>query len=292
MTTTRIVILGCLTGFLIRHTSAMGGALFASIVHHHIGIDTNYATEGFDLYRECQIAVGFLLGSLFYLVILPYIFTHNRTAASLYIVIFCVPTIAIDAIGFGTDPNFSLMSISRSVGMGVGAIFMIRIAIRLHSKVESIAVYHQWLYINDSRDWLHVLWALILSPVWISYQYLLHPSRIERTFILDYPAPLIVLYFLSLAILVPFVEELIFRRLFFSALRQKASLLKATLISSLIFSLIHLDPARLVPAFIVGIALALVYERTKSLIVCTAVHGVTNFLIFLATDILAGGLGP
>ena len=101
---------------------------------------------------------------------------------------------------------------------------------------------------------------------------------------------LIVLHVLSFVILIPFVEELVFRRLFFSALRQKVSSLKATLISSLIFSLIHLDLARLVPAFIVGVALALIYERTQSLIVCTAVHGVVNALVYLTIDILAGGL--
>ncbi len=291
MTTTRIVVIGFLTGLLIRHTTGMSAALLESIIHQ-VGIDVNYSTSKFDLYREYQITIGALLGSLFCLLILPYIFTHNRKAASLYIVLFSVPTIAINAIGFDTDPNFSFVAIAMSVGVGLGAIFSIRIAIRLHSKVEPIAVYHQWQYINRPNDWLHVFWALILSSAWISYQYLLYPSRIGRIFVLDYPVMLMILHFLSFIILIPFVEELIFRRLFFSALRQKASLLKAALISSLVFSLIHADPARLVPAFIVGVALVLIYEQTQSLIVCTAVHGCTNVLIYFATDILAGGLGP
>lgn len=292
MTTTSIVVLGCLTGFLIRHTAAMGGALFASIVYHHMGVDMNYITERFDLYREYQIVIGSLLGSLLYLVILSNIFAHNFKAASLCVIMFCVTTIAIDAVGFDTGPDFSFMSISRSVGMGIGAIVVTRIAIKKHSSIEPIAIYHKWRYINRPEDWLHVLWALVLTSVWISYQYLFHPSRIERTFILDYPVTLIVLHVLSLVILLPFVEELVFRRLFFSALRQQTGLPKATLISSLIFSLIHMDPTRLVPAFIAGVALALIYERTQSLIVCTAVHGFMNALIYLATDILAGSLGP
>ena len=266
----------------------MGGTLFESIASL-MGIAVNYSTDAFDLYLGYQIAIGGLLGSLFYLVILPYIFTHNFKAASLYIVMFCVLSIAINVTQFDFDSG---MRASRSLGMGIGAIIVVRIAIKKYSTVEPIAVYHQWRYINRSKDWLHVLWALILSPVWIGYLYLFHPSRIERTFVLDYPAPLVVLHVLSLIILMPFVEELIFRRLFFSALRQQASLLKATLISSLIFSLVHMDPPRLVPAFILGVALALIYERTQSLIVCTAVHGCTNAFIYLATDILAGGLGP
>ena len=287
MTTTRIVVIGCLTGLLIRHTTAMGGTVSESIASL-MGIAVNYSTDVFDLYLGYQIAVGTLLGTLFCLLILPYIFTHNRKAASLYIVLFGVLIIIINLIHVDFD---SKMRAARSVGMVLGAVIMIRTIIGLHSKVEPIAVYHQWRYINRPKDWLHVLWSLILIPAWISYQYLLHPSRIERTFILDYTAMLIVLHVSSFVILIPFVEELVFRRLFFSALRQKVSLLKATLISSLIFSLIHLDPARLVPAFIVGVALALIYERTQSLIVCTAVHGCTNALIYLATDILAGSLG-
>lgn len=263
----------------------MGGTIFESIASL-MGIDTNYSTDVFDLYLGYQITVGLLLGTLFCLLILPYIFAHNRKAASLYIVLFGALIIIINLIHADFD---SKMRAARSVGMILGAIVMIRTTIRLHSKVEPIAVYHQW-YISHYRDWLHVLWPLILSPVWISYLYLLHPSRIERTFILDYPATLIVLDVLSSVILAPFVEELVFRRLFFFALRQKIGLLKATLISSLIFSFIHLDIAIIVPAFIVGVALALIYERTQSLVVCTAVHGGINVLNFLAIDILTGGL--
>ena len=288
MTTTRIVIIGCLTGLLIRHTTGMGGTLFESIASL-MGISVDYSTDVFDLYLEYQIAVGTLLGILLCLLILPYIFTHNHKATSLYIVLFGALIIIINLIHVDFD---SKMRAARSVGMVLGAIVMIRTIIRLHSKADPIAIYHQWRYINRPKDWLHVLWPLILSPVWISYLYLLHPSRIERTFILDYPS-LLILNVLSSIILVPFVEELIFRRLFFFTLRQQTSLFKATLISSLIFSLIHLDLARLVPVFILGIALALIYERTQSLVVCTAVHGVVNTFNYLAIDLLAGGgMGP
>ena len=114
----------------------------------------------------------------------------------------------------------------------------------------------------------------------------------EQVSILDYSATLLILDVLSGSILGPFVEELIYRRLFFSSLRQQASLFKATLITSLVFSLAHLQLEKLVPTFIVGVALALIYERTQSLIVCTAVHGVVNALNSLAPDLLTGDLGP
>ena len=150
MATTRIVVIGCLTGLLIRHTTAMGGTLFESVASL-LGIAVNNSTGGFGLYLEYQVAIGSLLRSLFYLVILPYIFTHSFKAASLYIVVFCVLIIAINITQFDFDSG---MRASRSFGMRIGAIVAIRIAIKLHSTVEPIAVYHQWRYINHPKDWL------------------------------------------------------------------------------------------------------------------------------------------
>ena len=148
MTTTRIVVIGCLTGLLIRHTTAMGGTVSESIANL-MGIAVNYSTDVFDLYLGYQIAVGTLLGTLFCLLILPYIFTHNRKAASLYIVLFGVLIIIINLIHVDFD---SKMRAARSVGMVLGAVIMIRTIIGLHSKVEPIAVYHQWRYINRPKD--------------------------------------------------------------------------------------------------------------------------------------------
>ena len=287
MTTARIVVIGCLTVYLQRHMLVMGWLLYESIALL-AGMDVNYSAYGFDL--EYHMETHLILGSLFCLIILPYIYTHNFfKATSFFLVLFC----ALIALIYANIDQPDFDSRKTFIQSTIGALCVcvaIRIATRLHSKVGPVAVYHQWRYINRPQDWLHILWTLILSPVWISYLYLFHPSKIERTFLLDYPATLLILDVLSGSILVPFVEELIYRRLFFSSLRQQASLFKATLITSLVFSLSHLHPVSLVPTFILGVALALIYERTQSLIVCTAVHGCVNTLNTLTVDILAGGL--
>ena len=290
MTTARIVVIGCLTVYLQRHMLVMGWLLYESIALL-AGMDVNYSAYGFDL--EYHMETHLILGSLFCLIILPYIYTHNFfKATSFFLVLFCALIALIYANIDQPDFNSRKMFIQATIG-ALCVCVAIRIAIRLHSKVGPVAVYHQWSYIKRPKDWLHILWTLILSPVWISYLYLLHPSRIEeQTSILDYPATLLILDILSGSILVPFVEELIYRRLFFSSLRQQTSLFKAILITSLVFSLAHLQLERLVPTFILGVALALIYERTQSLIVCTAVHGVVNALNHLVTDLLTGALEP
>lgn len=294
MTTARIVLIGCITVYLQRHMLVMGWLLYESIALL-AGMNVNYSAYGFEL--EYHMETHLILGSLFCLIILPYIYTHNFfKAISFFVVLFCTLIALIYANIDQPDFNYKRTFIQAAVG-ALFACVAIRIAIRLHSKIGPVAVYHQWRYINHPKDWLHILWALILSPVWISYLYLFHPnlfhpSKIERTFLLDYPVTLLILDILSGSILVPFVEELIYRRLFFSSLRQQTSLFKAILITSLVFSLAHLQLERLVPTFILGVALALIYERTQSLIVCTAVHGAVNALNPLITDLLTGSLGP
>ncbi len=290
MTTTRIVVIGCLTVYLQRHMLVMGWLLYESIALI-AGMDVNYSTYEFDL--EYHMETHLILGSLFCLIILPYIYTHNFFKATSFFLILFFTLIALIYANID-QPNFNYKR--TFIQAVIGAFFVvvaIITVIKLHRKSNPISVYHQWSYVKHPKDWLHVLWALIIIPVWISYLYFFHPSTLEEhTSILDYPATLLILKILSGSIFVSFVEELIYRRLFFSALRQQTSLFKAVLITSLVFSLSHLQLERIVPTFILGVALALVYERTQSLIVCAAVHGVVNALNPLAADLVNGALGP
>jgi membrane protease YdiL (CAAX protease family) len=66
-------------------------------------------------------------------------------------------------------------------------------------------------------------------------------------------------------ILAPFVEEIFFRGFLFQGFREKMGWLKAALLSSAIFSMSHLDPASLIPTFVLGFALAYIFHRSNSL---------------------------
>jgi len=90
----------------------------------------------------------------------------------------------------------------------------------------------------------------------------------------------------------PIAEELFFRGVVFSALRQKTSRLLAMTMSGGLFALAHTNFIGFLPILLLGAFLADLYERTGSLWASIAVHMVHNtFLIglaFILKELLAG----
>ena len=88
-------------------------------------------------------------------------------------------------------------------------------------------------------------------------------------------------------LLAPVAEELFFRGLFYTALRQRLGIAAAATVSSLVFAIGHIDALGVVAAsFIMGIALALAYEYTRSLWVAIAIHAFNNCLATVLTYLL------
>jgi membrane protease YdiL (CAAX protease family) len=84
---------------------------------------------------------------------------------------------------------------------------------------------------------------------------------------------------LMLVVLAPFFEEIVFRWYLFNKIAVKGSPLKATLLSSLIFGILHFENA--VPTSIVGIVLCVVYAKYKNLFPCIIIHLFNNVLVFI-----------
>jgi membrane protease YdiL (CAAX protease family) len=90
----------------------------------------------------------------------------------------------------------------------------------------------------------------------------------------------------------PIAEELFFRGFLYRGLRRRFSVWLAAAISSAAFALVHVNPesateaaatALLAPGlFVVGVGLALVYERRQSLLAPISGHAVFNLVGFLA----------
>lgn len=86
---------------------------------------------------------------------------------------------------------------------------------------------------------------------------------------------------LLLGIIIPFGEELCFRGLFYGRLREWMSPISAGLLSALVFALIHGNAVQGVTAFFYGMALALVYERSKSIWAPFLMHAGINTTVVL-----------
>ena len=83
---------------------------------------------------------------------------------------------------------------------------------------------------------------------------------------------------LAIAIVGPVLEELLFRGAITKALLQQYNPTKAILISALLFGVFHINPAQILPAFLIGILLAWTYYKTGSLIPCILMHILNNSL--------------
>jgi hypothetical protein len=86
-----------------------------------------------------------------------------------------------------------------------------------------------------------------------------------------------------LAIFVPIYEEVFFRGFLHNWMRNKLPMWVAIGLSSLAFGLIHFIPVQIITAFLLGIGIAWVYEKSGSLWSAIVLHIVNNALVALLT---------
>jgi membrane protease YdiL (CAAX protease family) len=87
----------------------------------------------------------------------------------------------------------------------------------------------------------------------------------------------IVLMVIGVGILAPIAEELFFRGLLYDWFRQKTGVVWGMVISSLLFGFAHYDSLAVVgSSFVMGLAMALAVEKTRSLWIAIFMHVTTN----------------
>jgi membrane protease YdiL (CAAX protease family) len=79
-----------------------------------------------------------------------------------------------------------------------------------------------------------------------------------------------------MCIVAPITEELIFRGLMYPWLRQRWGVAVGIIVSSLLFSAVHLDFPQFLSLLGLGAVLALVFEYTRSLRVTMIMHAMWN----------------
>ncbi|MGN4637462.1 CPBP family intramembrane glutamic endopeptidase [Bacillus cereus group sp. MYBK34-1] len=86
---------------------------------------------------------------------------------------------------------------------------------------------------------------------------------------------------LSIVILAPLVEELVFRYAAINILIRKFNKIGCILVSSLFFSIMHFDFPFVFGYFLIGLVLAAIYVRTNRLLVSFVVHATMNLIIVM-----------
>lgn len=88
--------------------------------------------------------------------------------------------------------------------------------------------------------------------------------------------------FIGVGILAPISEEFYFRGLLHNWFRQRWGMWASIVASSILFGLAHFDSIGvLVSSFIMGLVMAYVYEKTKTLWITIAIHVITNSVAVL-----------
>ncbi|MDT0161308.1 MULTISPECIES: CPBP family intramembrane glutamic endopeptidase [Bacillus] len=96
----------------------------------------------------------------------------------------------------------------------------------------------------------------------------------------------VLIAFISAAVISPIYEEIFYRGFLYRWLRARMGLTGALLLSSLIFTIIHIPTYNVMPVnFFSGILFALAYERTGSIWPSVLIHGLTNGIMVMLTSL-------
>lgn len=99
-------------------------------------------------------------------------------------------------------------------------------------------------------------------------------------------APSFFMQILGVGIVIPIAEELVFRGMVYRRLRESCAVMKALLISSLIFAVFHGNVVQGIYAFILGFLMAWVYERYQTLKASITFHIAANLSAVLLTGLV------
>lgn len=130
-----------------------------------------------------------------------------------------------------------------------------------------------------------VCWGSVVSCV-IGYTGLSHIfTRYGTAYNTSFADQNIVLLILSVVVLGPLCEEIVFRGLIYRRIRVYAGSHVGALVSSLLFGLYHGNMIQFIYAFFLGLLVCAIYEKSRNLKVCVAAHAALN----LWTIVLAYG---
>jgi hypothetical protein len=88
--------------------------------------------------------------------------------------------------------------------------------------------------------------------------------------------PATIVFYFTLGVMAPFFEELLFRGFIYASLKPRIGAVGATFSSAALFAIMHFDTGGLFMLFAIGLILAYVFERTRSLLPSMMTHGLWN----------------
>ena len=142
-----------------------------------------------------------------------------------------------------------------------------------------------WEGLKIGVVWLFVIKFLIFIYAMFAGKFGLRPSpetveQIPRLFGSSLAGMMLATF--TAAFIAPIVEEIFFRGFLYSAIKKKVGVGWAIIISAVIFGFMHANAWTIMPVIIIGVVLAYLYEREKSLgppIILHALNNLTSIIM-------------
>lgn len=137
---------------------------------------------------------------------------------------------------------------------------------------------------NNKIDYLQlILIGIILSLIYNVFAY--YFNFLLKTSLFDNNNNLMVTL-ISTGLIGPIIEELMFRGIIYNELKNKYSNMKAILITTIFFAVIHMNIIQILYAFALGFILIFVYEKYKNIKAPIILHMASNMTTTLFLPIL------
>ncbi len=142
---------------------------------------------------------------------------------------------------------------------------------------------------NEAAGWPSRRGQIVLAVCALAYLVvagfgikLIYP-QFQTWFFVPTTAGGLVLSFVTVVILAPLAEELIFRGWIYTSLRQSFGAWPAIAITAAVFALVHMDPTRLYPLliFVPGLMFTIIREKNGSARASFYAHAAYNFLAWI-----------
>lgn len=203
--------------------------------------------------------------------------------ACIYVIVF----LAIQAVaGFVVQGLWTLISGDSATANSTSIILT---TVLFSVAVIAVFLLAKWSEVSKhwvrKRPWITLTWCVvaafgaIIPSIWMQEHMPELPNIAEDTFDMIMKDRW---GYLSIGLLAPLAEELVFRgAILRSLLKWTSRPWVAIAISAVFFAVAHLNPAQLPHAFLVGLLLGWMYYRTDSIVPCVVYHWINNTVAYV-----------
>ncbi|MDQ0254159.1 membrane protease YdiL (CAAX protease family) [Evansella vedderi] len=210
----------------------------------------------------------------YWLILISFIFMQLATS------LITVPILL--ALGVG-DSMEELLGLSMVITFSIGFLVILLLAIKGNPKDEFSRNRYGtgdtilWCIIGFFMAYAAQITAALIQQ----YLFGIEPGSENTQLIVDL-ATAVPLMIIVVAILVPIMEEIVFRMVIFGSLYKRFGFWIAALLSGFIFAVVHLDFENLLVYLLAGVVFAYLYVKTKRIIVPIIAHvGINSFVMIV-----------